>query len=262
MRVSEKSHALVFEVLNILCELCALCSLQICSCVLCRTLESEIVHFGNVRFFLFEFCSIVLFGVAFNVNRSKRTNRANGFAAAAPNANVRIDFGNGQRQTVRQCFVRNHGNRLSWAVFGTGSAAVFFDFYNAVVFNENNASHLDFVFLFYCQRNDGVVRADVAANGAVVIAESAREIQMRLHESFQTVLRRSWFENVCWTLRNAKMARRTIVVKMIDALRSGRGDGRFANVRRFTGAESFGIYAFRNSPGFCRRRSRRCPALT
>ena len=72
-------------------------------------------------------------------------------------------------------------------MFRARSAVGIFDIYNAVFYDKMDASHLDFVLLLHRQRDNGVVRADVAANCAVVVAEPAGEIQVGLHESFHAV---------------------------------------------------------------------------
>lgn len=153
--------------------------------------------------------------VALDVNRQIRKRRADRLAGAATDAKVDVRFGD--RQADFRIAVRNHLHRLRRAVLGTG-AAVFVSCVNdAVLLNENDASHLRQLFFLRFERKNRARRADFAANDAVEVAKMfERKDDARLHEPAQPVFKRRRFQDFRRALRDAKMTADATFVEMFE----------------------------------------------
>ena len=125
------------------------------------------------------------------MDRPERSCRADVFAAAASDADIRVDRRDGQ-----SLLVRDHRHRLRRTVLGAGAATRFVGIDDAIFLNEYDAPHLRQVLLLDGKRMDRPVRTYVRADGTVEIAESAVEIHYRLHYPAESVFGYGRFQYV------------------------------------------------------------------
>ena len=104
--------------------------------------------------------------VCFYDNGTHRTYRADGFAAAATDTQVRIYFGNSQRP-----FIRNHMHRLCRTVFGAGTAIGPFRLHDTTVDKEGGNADLQRFLFFYGNRFESFGRTDFRANGTFIVLQ-------------------------------------------------------------------------------------------
>ena len=169
------------------------------------------------------------------------------FASSASDAQIDVCLGDRQARVA----VRYHVNRLRRAVFRARAAMFVARVDDAVLFNKDDVAHLDEVFFLDGQGANRAGGADVAAHRAVEVAESVREVDARLQESFEPVLESGRLEHVGRAFRDAQMARNTLVVHALMRFGAGRGDREFP----LNGEESVvGRFFFRGGWRFARFR--------
>ena len=126
---------------------------------------------------------------------------ADEFAAAASYAKVGGGLRDGQASLKR-----HHVDSLDGTVLGAGSAAGAVNVDYADILVKDHAAGLGAVFLLYGKRFDGSGRADLAAQGAVIVAVALVKFHYRLHDATQAILHTGRLEYMAGALAYAQMA--------------------------------------------------------
>ena len=169
------------------------------------------------------------------------------FASSASDAQIDVRLRDRQARVA----VGYHVNRLGRAVFRARAAMFVARVDDAVLFNKDDVAHLDEVFFLDGQGANRAGGADVAAHRAVEVAESVREVDARLQESFEPVLESGRLEHMGRAFRDAQMARNTLVVHALMRFGAGGRDREFP----LNGEESVvGRFFFRSGGRFARIR--------
>ena len=153
-------------------------------------------------------------GITFNVNS---LDRADVLTSAASYAEFRLSLRNGET-----ALKRNHVDGLYGAVFSAGTATGAVHIYNAYILVEDHASGLCVVLLVNRKWTNGAGRADLAADGAVVVAISVIKLHHGLHQTAQSVFQSGRLKHVAGAFAYAKMASGTVIEQILMAYGTGR----------------------------------------
>ena len=165
--------------------------------------------------------------IALDIDCPERTGGTNILAAAATDADVLVD--------VRDCqavAIGNHRKSLGRAMLGAGAAAGSVEMDDAVFFDKDHFAHLRPVLFLDRQGLDGAVGADIAADRAIVVAETFLEIDGGLHDALQTVFQERRLQDVRRAFAHAQMARGAALLEMRQADGTRRSDRVQPLVRR------------------------------
>ena len=159
--------------------------------------------------------------IAFDIDSAEGTGGTDVFAAAAADTDVLVYVRDSQ-----SVFIGNHREGLRRAMLGAGAAACAVEMDDAVFFDEDDFAHLGTVLLLDCQRFDGAVGTDVAADRTIVVAETLLEINRGLHDTAEAVFQERRLQDVRRALADTEVARGTILLEMRETDGTRRGEWR------------------------------------
>ena len=111
---------------------------------------------------------------------------------------------------------------LNRAVLSAGTAAGAVDVHYAYILIEYYTARLGMTFLLYCERTDGSGRANLAADGATVVAVAFIKLHYGLHQATYSIFQSRGLKYVAGAFAYAQMACGTVLQKVFVADGTGR----------------------------------------